>query len=101
MQSFKIRIRDKTFADLQDTINYYNSQQHGLGKRFYTIFEHALEILKINPYFQIRFDSIRSIPLHSFPYSIYFDVDEKNTIVNIYAVLHQALDPDKINKRFK
>ena len=101
MQHFRVRIRDKAFTDLQDTIDYYNSQQHGLGNRFYTIFEYALEVLKINPYFQIRFDSIRSIPLHSFPYSIYFDVDEKSTIVNVYAVFHQALGPDKINERFK
>jgi hypothetical protein len=85
VKQFNVRIRDNAFNDLQDTIDYYNSKQHGLGKHFYILFEHALEILKINPYFQIRFDSIRSLPLRKFPYSIYFDVDQKNNIVNIYA----------------
>ena len=55
MKHFKIRIRDKAFNDLQDIVDYYNQQQqqqqHGLGKRFYTLFEHALGILQINPYF--------------------------------------------------
>jgi plasmid stabilization system protein ParE len=101
MHYFKVLIRDNAFDDLQEIIDYYNSRQDGLGKRFFDLFQHALEILKINPFFQVRFDAIRSIPLHSFPYSIYFDVDENKNFINIYAILHQAQDPEKIHKRFQ
>jgi toxin ParE1/3/4 len=101
MQHFKVRIRDSAYTDLQQAVDYYNVQQPGLGKRFFALFEHALEILKINPHFQLRFDTIRSLPLHSFPYSIYFDIEEENRIINIYAVVHQASGPDKITPRFK
>jgi plasmid stabilization system protein ParE len=101
MISFKLRIRDTAFEDLQIAVDYYSTINPALGERFFGIFENALEILKINPYFQVRFDDIRSLPLHKFPYSIYFDVDQKRSIINIYAVVHQAADPDTIAKRLK
>lgn len=87
MQLFKVRIRDKAFSDLQEIIDYYNAKQDGLGKHFFSLFENAIEILKINPHVQVRFDTIRSLPLYRFPYSIYFDIVEKKKTVNIYGVL--------------
>ncbi len=101
MTSFKIRIRNTAFDDLQDAVDYYSSINTELGKRFFSIFENALDILQMNPYFQVRFDDIRSLPLHKFPYSIYFDVNQKHSIINIYALVHQAADPNTIAKRIK
>ena len=101
MTSFNVRIRDTAFDDLQDVVDYYSTINPTLGKGFFDIFENAIEILKINPYFQVRFDNIRSLPLHRFPYSIYFDVDQKRNIINVYAIVHQASDPDTVVKRLK
>lgn len=100
MALFKIRIRDTALNDLQDAVDYYNTQQQGLGNRFFTLFEHTTQILELNPYFQVRFDNIRSLPLRKFPYSIYFDVDQQTNTINIYGIIHQAINPDKITKRF-
>ena len=101
MTSFKVRIRDTAFDDLQDAVDYYGTINPNLGERFFSIFENALEIIQMNPYFQVRFDDIRSLPLHKFPYSIYFDVDQKRSIINVYAVVHQAADPNTIVRRMK
>jgi len=101
MTSFKVRIRDTAFDDLHDAVDYYSTINPTLGERFFSIFENALEIIQMNPYFQVRFDDIRSLTLHKFPYSIYFDVDQKRSIINVYAVVHQAADPNTIVRRMK
>jgi plasmid stabilization system protein ParE len=101
MVLYKVRIRDQAFNELQDVVDYYNNINSTLAERFFNMFENALEILKINPHFQVQFDNIRSLPLHTFPYSIYFDINEIQAIVNVYAILHQALDPKTIQTKLK
>jgi mRNA-degrading endonuclease RelE of RelBE toxin-antitoxin system len=101
MKHFKIIIEHSAFQDIQDSIDYYNRQQSGLGKKFHSFIKDAFEVLKFSPFFKVYKNNIRCMALIRFPFSVFFTVDEDKATVHIYAVLHQALDPDKINKRFE
>jgi plasmid stabilization system protein ParE len=100
MKKFNVRIENSAIQDIQDAITYYNEQQKGLGNKFHTFIKEALQVLTFSPFFKVYHKNVRCLPLIRFPFSIFFTVDEDNSTVHIVAILHQALDPDKINKRF-
>jgi len=49
--------------DIQHGINWYNEQQPGLGRTFHAAVKHHLEKLRINPFYQVRYDDIHCLPL--------------------------------------
>jgi toxin ParE1/3/4 len=93
--AFTLVIDPRAIQDVQKAIDYYEEQQAGLGKRFETTLNKHLLILEKNPYFRIRYDQVRCIPMKKFPYMVHFTVDEKQAVVTIMAVFHTALDSDK------
>ncbi len=97
--SFIILLDPEVIIDIQDAIEYYDEQQAGLGKRFEKCVDKYFHILEENPLFQMRYDSIRCIPLTEFPFMIHFSVDEINKQVIIRAVFHTARSPKHWKKK--
>jgi hypothetical protein len=58
--SFKIKIEPEVFDDIQNGIAWYNKQQAGLGKRFLSEVKLHINLLKTNPFFQIRYDKTKT-----------------------------------------
>lgn len=85
---FTIKIEPEAELDNQDGITWYNKQQAGLGRTFHISVKEHLEILKTNPYYQIRYDGVRCLPLKKFPYMIHFTLDEKNKRVIVHAIFN-------------
>ncbi|MBW6497158.1 MAG: type II toxin-antitoxin system RelE/ParE family toxin [Bacteroidales bacterium] len=96
---FFIEIDPKAIGDIQRAIDYYDEQQVGLGKRFESTLNKHLLTLRENPFFSIRYDQVRCLPLKKFPYMVHFTVDEENSIVTIRAVFHTSLNPQKWENR--
>lgn len=46
MKQFKIIIEDSASQDIQDSIDYYNRQQPGLGRKFHSFIKDAFEVFK-------------------------------------------------------
>lgn len=61
MYPFKIRIEDRATQDIQKGYDYYEALQEGLGIRFNQEVFNALEILRSNPFFQIRYNTFAAI----------------------------------------
>lgn len=97
--SFKIKIEPEARTDIQEAISWYNKQQKGLGKKFYSHVLNHIDDLAINPHFEIRYDNIHCLPLKKFPFMIHFTVDEPSRLVIIRAVFHTSLNPNKWMKR--
>jgi hypothetical protein len=72
-----------------------NKRQKGLGKKFYLDFKTCLKALEINPYYQIRYDSIRCFPSKKFPFMIHFRVDETAKLVSVEAVISTHMNPEE------
>lgn len=94
-KKFSVSYQNEALLHLQKTIDYYNSKQNGLGKRFGSEVIKTSKKLEKNPYFQIRYDNIRCVPIKKFPFMIHFLVQEELKKVRIYAILHTSLDPDQ------
>lgn len=97
--TFTIKIEPEALVDIQDAIDWYNSQQTELGQKFYHYLEDYIEHLKSNPYYQIRYSNVRCIPLRKFPFMVHFTVDEQNSLVVIRAVFNTSLNPEKWKSR--
>ncbi|MEX2602741.1 MAG: hypothetical protein WD361_00995 [Gracilimonas sp.] len=68
---YTIKIEKEAEQDIQNGINWYNEQEFGLGRTFYTAVKQHFEKLRINPFFQIRYDNIHCLPLKRFPFMIH------------------------------
>lgn len=91
---FRIEVDIRALEDIKSAKEYYDSQKVGLGLRFEKSVKQLVSILQKNPFFQIRYDQIRCVPLKSFPFMIHFEVNEEAKRIKIIAVTHTSLDPD-------
>ncbi|HLG36481.1 MAG TPA: type II toxin-antitoxin system RelE/ParE family toxin [Bacteroidia bacterium] len=91
---YDVFIEPRALADLRQAIDYYNTQQRGLGEKFETAIDKHLSLIGQNPFYQIRYHYIRCLPVKKFPFMIHFFVDEKSKKVFIVSVLHTSKNPD-------
>ena len=94
MPSFKIKIQPRAFKEIQKGIDYYNAKQKGLGKRFYKNVSDSFAVIKKNPFYQIRYDDVRCLPVKKFPFMIHFTADKAIKTINVYAVINTSLNPE-------
>ena len=92
---YEILIEDRAALDFQNGIDYYDEQQAGLGKKFNDSFENEISALSKNPFYQLRYSTIRCKPIKKFPYLIHFQVNEANKIVFVFAIINTSKDPGK------
>lgn len=96
---YRLVIQPEVFDDIQKAIDWYNSQQKGLGNKFFTAIQKEYEHLRKNPRFQIRYDDVRCLPIKKFPYMIHFCVKEESQIVIIMGVINTYMNPEIWEKR--
>ena len=97
--AFKIKIEPEVQQDIQEGIDWYNEQQPGLGRKFHAEVKASFKSLKINPFFQVRYNQVRCLPLKKYPYMVHFTVDEKNKTVIIRAIFNTSKDPKTWKRR--
>ncbi len=93
--NFAISIDPRAIQDIQEAINYYDNQQIGLGRKFDRELNKYFVVLEKNPFFRVRYDAVRCLPLKKFPYMVHFSVSEERKLVIIHAVFHTSLDVQK------
>lgn len=95
MRSFRIKLEPGAKKDIQKGIEYYNETQKGLGRKFHAEVKNSIATIRKNPFYQVRYDVVRCLPLDTFPFMIHFTVDESDFTATIYGVINTSLDPDK------
>lgn len=63
---FTVSIDPRAILDIQEAINYYDNQQVGLGRKFERELNKYFIALEKNPFFRIRYDAVRCLPLKNF-----------------------------------
>jgi len=96
--SYKVVIEPRAILDIQDSIDYYESKQKGLGTYFYQVVEAHLETVSKSPFFQIRYKDYHGFPIRKFPYIVLFYIDEKLKTIYIMSVFNTNLNPKKYPK---
>ena len=91
---YEIIILVRADLEVDDIIEYYELASNGLGIKFNNEFENYVETLKTFPFFEEKYDIVRTLPLKKFPYTIHFTIDENEKIVYIQAVTCNYKDPN-------
>lgn len=79
--------------DFKNTIEYYLLVSDTIANKFITDLDNAIEVLKSNPQFQIRYRDYRVLKVGKFPYLIHFLIDEQLNQVIIYGLICTHRDP--------
>ena len=96
MVSFRVVIEAHGLQDIQNSIDYYETQQAGLGERFFNVIQSHFEIVSANPFHRIKYKDYRAVPVKVFPFIIvYYIVEETNTVY-ISSVFHTSQNPKKL-----
>ena len=91
---YEIIILVRADLEVDDIIEYYELASNGLGIKFNNEIENYVETLKTFPFFEEKYDIVRTLPLKKFPYTIHFTIDENEKIVYIQAVTCNYKDPN-------
>lgn len=94
--AFQLKLEPRALIEISDAFEYYSKISIRLCKKFNRALNHALNVLEINPFFQIKYKTIRSLPLKTFPFIILFSV--KDNSVLIYSFFHTSQNPGKYPK---
>ena len=91
--AYTIKITPTAFNDLQNSIDYYNKQQKGLGKKFNTAIQNAFTQLKRVPASgSFMYDNVRYRVISKFPYIILYELTAHDTIA-VYRVFNTSQNP--------
>ena len=91
---FKVVITPDAHIDTLEGIEWYNKQSVALAKRFYQTIKKTYKTIRQNPYFQIRYEDVRCLPVKKFPYMIHYIVDEQRERIVIIGVICTHRDPE-------
>ena len=94
---FKVNPQAK--IDIQEQIHFYNDKQVGLGKRFHNDVKTTFKSILKNPFYQIRYNNVRCLPLKKFPAMVHYTLDENKKQITIRAVFHTSQAPQRWIKR--
>ena len=96
---FKIKLLLSAQKDLEEAIEYYNQVNNKLSLKFYSEFLELNNLLEKNPFFEIRYNEIRTYNLKSFPYVVHFIINENLNLVIILAIVFGKMEKNKFQNR--
>lgn len=97
--TYKVKLEPLAIEDIQEAMDWYNTQKRNLGKQFFKKLEEYFEILKISPFFQLRYDDVHCLPIKKFPFMIHYTINEKTQTVVIRAIFNTHRNPKLWKKR--
>jgi plasmid stabilization system protein ParE len=96
----QIHIFKSALDDLQDALDWYESQSSGLEQRFSKAVNERIKFITTHPEASpIRVEGYRGAQLKKFPYTIYYYYDETQKVVFVSAVLHDKRDRKILKNR--
>jgi plasmid stabilization system protein ParE len=100
--SYRLIIDPAAKLDIMESIQWYNEQKSGLGRRYYSSVKQAMKLIRKGPeMFQIRYKTLRMVPLEKFPFMILYQIDQAKKLVAVAAVLHTSRNPKMWKERTK
>jgi plasmid stabilization system protein ParE len=83
----ELLVRGRAKADIRREAKWYDRQKEGLGKRFVTEVDAALERIEANPeQYQIVHRNIRHAITCDFPYGVFYRI--RSNKISVFAVVH-------------
>lgn len=97
--SYKIYVTPIAQAHIQEAYSYYkNKASISVAKSFKKELGDAYKSLAVNPFYELRTQNFRAIPLKKFPYFIFYEVNENLKEVKIVAIFNTSQSTEKYPK---
>lgn len=100
--TFRVIHDTEATFEFREAAAWYESQAEGLGVRFTLEVDKVIAAISSGP---LRFskagDKSRKARVRSWPYSIYFVVNEAHSEIKVVAVWHGARNPRQLRQRLK
>ena len=81
--------------EIADAVEYYSLRSTHAPDKFIVELDNTYKTLEEYPFFAVRYKNVRSIKLKSFPYSLYFTVNDKKGTVIVLSCFQNKQDPYK------
>jgi ParE toxin of type II toxin-antitoxin system, parDE len=91
---FKVVNAPNVKKEISDEVVYIKSENKLAAKKLVLKIQEAYNQLKLMPFYQIRYNDVRCLPINGFAYMLHFIVDEKKKTVKILAFLSTHKDPN-------
>lgn len=96
----KVLIRPEAAIDVLEAAKWYQKNLDGLGDRFLTSIDSAIDTLQQNPEaFPKVYKELRRILIKKFPFGIFYSIEKERII--LFAVFHVSRNPRSWQKRTK
>ena len=92
---YKIKVSPRAQKEVEKAIDFYTPNSQDTPNNFILQLLKGYDTLKINPFFRIRYKSVRSLKLKKFPYSLYFEINENTKTIRILSCFHNKRNPKK------
>jgi len=93
--AFEIFHYPEANEDILEAVNYYKTISKSTALNFKQQLAKAYDQLERNPFFQIRYDDVRVLPLKKFPYIILFHRDKIQKFMYVISVFCTHQNPEK------
>ena len=94
---FEVSFEEEAECEYLDAIEWYENESEGLGTQLYLEVEEALNALRQNAYFEIRYLDLRLLNIKRFPYQIIYRLRENQ--ITIVSFFHGHRDPEIWKKK--
>ena len=91
---YKVVFKKTAQIHIEKALSWYCLQQPGLENRFLDEIDEAVDVLALNPFFALRYADVRSILLKSFPYLLFYRINDPKKTIKVIAVLHGHSNPE-------
>ncbi len=92
---YKLVILNPAQKELSEAYEYYAKISTTVLQSFDDQLEQIYQDLEINPFYQFRYKNLRAVPFQSFPYLLFFSINEQEKIVYIYSIFNTHQSPKK------
>jgi mRNA-degrading endonuclease RelE of RelBE toxin-antitoxin system len=93
--AYNLTILPQAQEEIQKAFEHYGLLSVSALTNFDNQLEEVYRNLEINPFYQVRYKHLRAIPFKSYPFLVFFDVDQDNNTIYIYSVFHTSQSPSK------
>lgn len=92
---FNLVISPNAQREIDEAFEYYAKFSQSAVIKFDEQLEQVYQYLEKNPFFQVRYKTLRAVPFKSLPFLIFFTIDEEIKTVYIYSVFNTHQDTSK------
>ena len=94
--AYRLLILPQAEEEIDKAYEYYSQISELTVINFDNQLEEVYQNLELNPFYQVRYKGLRAIPFKSYPYLVYFNIDQEQKTVYIYSVFNTYQSPDKL-----